>query len=158
LADGIRWIGRLVRSTVIGTDKQLKITQNREVILDDGWTRICGPSVESGGWCEIQYLRIPWVEEAKARAAAGLPAPPDRLAELRGALAKDAVRRRGEQVQGKASSTFYRPRSGLAPSRSVPARSAREMGLPYVLGTCSAKPAGAERITRCHCMGRWATT
>ncbi|MBV9354308.1 MAG: hypothetical protein JO023_02155, partial [Chloroflexi bacterium] len=59
MADWVRWINNLLRSTD-RPDTRLKVTQKREVILDDGWTRIYGPSLESGGWCEIEYLRIPW--------------------------------------------------------------------------------------------------
>jgi hypothetical protein len=108
LTDWARWIGRLVRRTD-ATDDPLRVTQKREVILDDSWTRVYGPSVESGGWCEIEYLRIPWVEEAKARAAAGLPGPPDRMAELRAALGKHAGRRSLERVQGNSTPSSAKP-------------------------------------------------
>ena len=78
------WLRRLASAVTKGRtgpwedngEERLVITAKREVVYDDGWTRIYGPSVESGGWCEIEFLRIPWVEEAKAKAAAA-----DRAAE-----------------------------------------------------------------------------
>jgi len=40
----------------------------REVIYDDGWTRTYAPGPD--GWCDIEFIRIPWVEAAKAKQAA----------------------------------------------------------------------------------------
>ena len=42
----------------------------KEVIYDDGWTRVFAPCPATDWFAEVEYLRIPWVEEAKARKAA----------------------------------------------------------------------------------------
>jgi hypothetical protein len=47
----------------------LRITEKPEVIYDDGFRRIYGPSVETNGWCTIEFPRVRWVEEARAAAA-----------------------------------------------------------------------------------------
>ena len=75
MSDGSRRLVDLVlRRRTDGLERvdgqPLTITARPEVIYDDGWTRIYGPSIESEGWCQIEFLRIPWVEEARARAAA----------------------------------------------------------------------------------------
>jgi hypothetical protein len=41
-----------------------------DVIYDDGWTRVYAPCPATDWFAEVEYLRIPWVEEAKARKAA----------------------------------------------------------------------------------------
>jgi hypothetical protein len=48
----------------------LRISEKPEVIYDDGFRRIYAPSVETNGWCTIEFPRVRWVEEAEARAAA----------------------------------------------------------------------------------------
>jgi hypothetical protein len=43
---------------------------SREVIYDDGWTRTYAPGPATDWFAEIEYLRVPWVEAAKAKGAA----------------------------------------------------------------------------------------
>ena len=43
---------------------------SKEVLYDDGWTRVYAPGPATDWFAEIEYLRIPWVEAAKAKSAA----------------------------------------------------------------------------------------
>src|SRR6266849_1580936 len=44
--------------------------RTNDVIYDDGWTRVYAPCPATNWFAEVEYLSIPWVEEAKARKAA----------------------------------------------------------------------------------------
>ncbi|HEY1298488.1 MAG TPA: hypothetical protein VGJ60_35850 [Chloroflexota bacterium] len=44
---------------------------SKEVIYDDGWTRVYAPGPATDWFAEMEYLRVPWVEAAKAKRAAG---------------------------------------------------------------------------------------
>ena len=66
-----RWAHGLVH----GIWARIRATGNRtaekEVIYDDGWTRIYAPGPATDWFAEIEYLRIPWVEAAKSKRPAG---------------------------------------------------------------------------------------
>jgi Sigma-70, region 4 len=53
-----------------GDPERLPLPATSEVLYDDGWIRVHSPSIASGGWCQLEILRVRWVEEAKAKAAA----------------------------------------------------------------------------------------
>src|SRR5712691_5194527 len=58
--------------------------RTNDVIYDDGWTRVYAPCPATNWFAEVEYLRIPWVEEAKARKAAeGAPQDSQHVAAAR---------------------------------------------------------------------------
>ena len=64
---------RILRSYLPQDDMQL-ITGSKKcvppyerVIYDDGWTRVYAPCPATDWFAEVEYLRIPWVEEAKSQ-------------------------------------------------------------------------------------------
>jgi hypothetical protein len=65
---------RWARELVDGIWGSIRATGHREaskeVIFDDGWTRVYAPGPATDWFAEIEYLRVPWVEAAKAKAAA----------------------------------------------------------------------------------------
>ena len=63
----LRW-ARGLADYIRGAVRRRRPLAGREVIYDDGWTRTYAP--RSDGWCEIEFIRIPWVEAAKAKQGA----------------------------------------------------------------------------------------
>jgi hypothetical protein len=61
------WVYGLV-DTICGSTRATKVGKtSKEVLYDDGWTRVYAPGPATDWFAEIEYLRIPWVEAAKAK-------------------------------------------------------------------------------------------
>ena len=46
------------------------MVREAKALVPSGWTRVYAPCPATDWFAEVEYLRIPWVEEAKARKAA----------------------------------------------------------------------------------------
>ena len=64
----LRWARGLADYIRGAVSRRSPAVARREVIYDDGWTRTYAPGPD--GWCDIEFIRIPWVEAAKAKQAA----------------------------------------------------------------------------------------
>ena len=84
-----RWGRGLVDSIWRRVRRTEDQASGKELIYDDGWTRTYAPGPTTDWFAEIEYLRIPWVEEAKAKRARG-EVPEDKLRELRARLSDRA--------------------------------------------------------------------
>ena len=66
-----RWARGLV-DTIWGSIRASEDpASENEIFYDDGWTRTYAPGPATDWFAEIEYLRIPWVEAAAAKRAAG---------------------------------------------------------------------------------------
>ena len=64
-----RWAHGLVDNILRRMHATEDQASQKEILYDDGWTRTYAPGPATDWWAEIEYLRIPWVEAAKAEGA-----------------------------------------------------------------------------------------